>query len=46
MRVVYRDVLTSHFETFIDNKLYKWDMLYIELDNGGKIVLKVSDELN
>lgn len=22
------------------------DMLYIELDNGGKIVLKVSDELN
>lgn len=46
MRVVYRDVLTSHFETFIDNKLYKCDMLYIELDNVGKIVLKVSDELN
>lgn len=22
------------------------DMLYIELDNGGKIVLKVLDELN
>ena len=22
------------------------DMLFIKLDNGGKIVLKVSDELN
>lgn len=40
MRVVYRDVLTSHFETFIDKKLYKWDML----SDGILFVIKNGEE--